>query len=122
MNFEMLLEILMFEVVGWDMKNNCRPDHDGFFEVPEAVSFAVEEQGRKTLHVHMTIWICAYKALQDIVFHGQGKCHVKATRTMEQYSEHISSTEFFPRKSRDLRLLLKHDCNKPMRSVVIQGL
>ena len=102
MNFEILLEILMFEDVGWDMKNNCRTDHDGFFGVPEAVSFAVEEQGRKTLHVHMTIWIRAYKALQDTVFHGQGERRVKATRTMEQYSEHISSNKFFPRKLNEL--------------------
>ena len=116
MNFEILLEILMFEVVGWDMKNNCRTEHDGFFGIPEAVSFAVEEQGRKTLHVHMTIWIRAYKKLQEMVFHGRGELREKAARRMQEYSEHISSTEFFPKRGEALKATLKHDCNKSMRA------
>ena len=70
MNFEMLLDILIFEVIGWDMKNNRPTEHVGYYGVPEGLSFAVEQQGRKTLHVHMSIWIKAVKALQEDIFLG----------------------------------------------------
>ena len=49
MNFEALLEILMEEVIGWNMDKNAPTEHEGFFGCPEGVSWSVEEQGRKTL-------------------------------------------------------------------------
>ena len=51
LNFEVLLDIILKEVVGWKSKL------PGFFGRPEAYFYAVEEQSRKTLHVHMLIWL-----------------------------------------------------------------
>ena len=70
MNFEILLEILIYEVVGWDMKNNTATPHEGFFGRPQGLSFACEEQGRKTLHVHMSIWLDMIRQWQDGMFFG----------------------------------------------------
>jgi hypothetical protein len=57
LNFEMLLEILVEEVVGWDMRRDSTTKNVGYFGACLAFSLSVEEQGRKTLHGHMTAWI-----------------------------------------------------------------
>ena len=50
-NFERILSVVMKEIVGW--KNQL----GGFFGKPKAYFHSVEEQARKTLHVHMLLWI-----------------------------------------------------------------
>lgn len=50
-NFERILSIVMKEIVGF---NNHL---GGFFGKPKAYFHSVEEQARKTLHVHMLLWI-----------------------------------------------------------------
>ena len=50
-NFEILLDIFLKEIIGW---NN---DMVGYFGKPKAYFFAVEEQSRKTLHVHFLLWL-----------------------------------------------------------------
>jgi hypothetical protein len=51
LNFEIILDILLREVVGWN------PGLSGYFGKPKAHFYSVEEQSRKTLHVHMLIWL-----------------------------------------------------------------
>ena len=51
-NFETIKRIVLKEVVGW--KNNGK---GGLFGVPKAYFYAVEEQGRGALHIHLLIWI-----------------------------------------------------------------
>ena len=79
LNFEMLFEILMEEVIGWNCRDNvpytCKRNGkdvrvQGYFGPVSAVSYAVEEQGRKTLHVHMTLWIDEFKDVQSKFFFG----------------------------------------------------
>ena len=47
----------MEEVVGWNMRRNCSTDVPGLFGKCLAVVIAYEEQGRLTVHAHLTIWI-----------------------------------------------------------------
>jgi hypothetical protein len=51
LNFEIILDILLREVVGRN------PGLSGYFGKPKAHFYSVEEQSRKTLHVHMLIWL-----------------------------------------------------------------
>ena len=61
LNFETLYNILMEDIIGWDTKENKATREAGLFGTPEAVICAFEEQGRKTIHVHMTLWLKGFK-------------------------------------------------------------
>ena len=54
MNFEVLIHIVYEEVLGWDMRRNCQSTKKGLFGECIAVCMALEEQGRKTLHGHIS--------------------------------------------------------------------
>ena len=114
MNFEVLFNILAEEVIGWDLKRNQPTDTPGFFGPIYALSFAVEEQGRKTLHGHMSLWIEGYRDIQHQVFFGESdknKRHAK--RILGKYHEHIATTELFPSNNRTLQKAWDHDCQVP---------
>ena len=70
LNFEMQLRILLEQVVGWDTRSDESFKEGGFFGIVDGPSHAIEEQGRKTLHVHMTLWIRGHQDLQRQVFFG----------------------------------------------------
>ena len=95
-NFEASLEILMEEVIGWDMRNNKAMKHVGFFGRPECVTMAVKEQSRKTLHAHFQIWLVGYREMQNNALFGNFREKQKATSLMAKYHKRIASTEFLP--------------------------
>ena len=43
--FELMLEIIIRDVVGWDLENQCPTDVPGLMGVPQAVAASIEEQG-----------------------------------------------------------------------------
>jgi Helitron helicase-like domain at N-terminus len=56
--FDLMLNIVITEVIGWDLKKQVGTG-EGLFGIPEAFVCAVEEQGRSTLHAHFEVWIKA---------------------------------------------------------------
>ena len=52
-----MLEIVIEEVIGWDLKKNEARPEGGLFGIPLAFTASTEEQGRKTLHTHFLIWL-----------------------------------------------------------------
>ena len=115
MNFEMKLEILMSEVIGWDMEKNCSNGKTGYFGKPYAIFFAVEEQGRNTLHVHMMIWIEGYSAVQKSFLHGTSAWERNdAEEVLKAYHQHCASTEFFPTQKRQILKAFDHECDVPI--------
>ena len=56
-HFEVALEMILREVVGWDTETNAARREGGLFGRPSAYTVSVEEQGRGTLHAHILIWI-----------------------------------------------------------------
>ncbi|KAG7352449.1 hypothetical protein IV203_008497 [Nitzschia inconspicua] len=62
-DFENVIGIVVEEILGWDRKNNCNKVGYGLFGDLDAWSFAVEEQGRKTLHAHFLLWVKGYNEL-----------------------------------------------------------
>jgi Helitron helicase-like domain at N-terminus/PIF1-like helicase len=67
--FELMLEIVLRDVIGWDRSKNA-PVHNfvGIFGELEAVSVSVEEQGRRTLHAHILIWEESLKEKRNLLF------------------------------------------------------
>eukprot|EP00978_Attheya_sp_CCMP212_P015250 scaffold39271_cov59-Attheya_sp.AAC.3 len=56
-DFSAILNIVISDILGWDEDQRCSFPHGGAFGKIDAFSGAVEEQGRKTLHCHMLIYI-----------------------------------------------------------------
>jgi hypothetical protein len=65
MAFEHVLDIIIDTVIGWDKKTD--KGKKGLFGTPDAYTGTIEEQGRKSLHVHFQIWIkVIYDARTDL--------------------------------------------------------
>ena len=115
-HFEILLNILAEEVVGWNLKENRPTEKPGYFGRCKAFCLAVEEQGRKTLHGHMTLWIEGYKELQHDMFFAQGRKKEDAERTVREYYSRIASTDLFETATTASRERLKntwdHECTQ----------
>ena len=110
LNFEMLLQILVEEVVGWDMRKDKRMQKPGYFGICEAFSLSIEEQGRKSLHGHMTAWIEGYKELQRMLFFETGMKRTLVERTLHTYFDHVGTTELFGKIRQSLHTSFQHDC------------
>jgi hypothetical protein len=55
--FELVLDIVIEEVIGWDQKKGGLTENGSLFGTPWAFSLAEEEQGHGMLHMHIQIWI-----------------------------------------------------------------
>ena len=63
--FERILDIFIREVIGWDDDHHQSTKEGGVFGIPRAYIVAVEEQGRRTLHGHIQIWVNDYNFYRD---------------------------------------------------------
>lgn len=96
-NFEMLLNIVLEEVLCWDIVNDCPFEEKiGLFGPLRAVAFAVEEQGRKTLHAHFILWVEGYQKLQESMFFGDERFQKPEARAVAcDYFDHLATTSLF---------------------------
>ena len=56
-DFEQVLDIIIEDVLGWDVDKRKSQTEGGAFGRLNGWYIAVEEQGRKTLHAHMLLWV-----------------------------------------------------------------
>jgi hypothetical protein len=61
--YETVLKLVIKHLVGWDDDLGSSNGEGGIFGKPEAYAVATEEQGRKTLHMHILVWIKNWNAL-----------------------------------------------------------
>ena len=96
--FELALDIILKDVVGWDLENQCATEEAGLFGFPEAIAASVEEQGRSTLHTHIQVWIKEYNEFRDALHSSSSHERRNAKRKIEQTVDAISSTSLFNAK------------------------
>ena len=101
------MNILLEEVVGWDLEKHCKTENQGYFGNVKALNFAIEEQGRQTLHVHMLLWIEQLDKLQEDVAIDKSS---QAKNILYAYGNHLATTRLFPTDIRDLQKLFDHEC------------
>ena len=53
LQFEHILDVVVEHVIGWSREKHMPHARGGLFGIPKAWVFAVEEQGRLTLHTHI---------------------------------------------------------------------
>jgi hypothetical protein len=119
LSFEMLLEVVSEQVIGWNMREHCATDRIGLFGKCEGVAAAMEEQGRRTVHVHFSIWIKGFAELRNQLFFGTQEEKRSAADLLPDYCEHISSTELIGsgshRKNTVVRAFDHENCTTPLR-------
>lgn len=78
--FENALDIVIKDIIGWDVKLESSTECPGLFGHPNAFSAAIEEQGRGTLHVHMLIWSIPFSILREQLHAAKRDvaCHAKS--------------------------------------------
>jgi hypothetical protein len=120
LNFEALLEIVLEDVVRWDTDND-EPNvtMKGYFGTPMALIYGVEEQGKKTLHSHIQIWIKGYAELQRLLLWGSLEEKEIASKTISRYHEHVASNALMPIQRDRLLKVFEHDCTAPLQERVL---
>jgi hypothetical protein len=61
--------------------------------VPEAYFITVEEQGRKTLHMHICLWIKGFTSLRQKLQSSSPRARQKAKKDIAEYVDHCSTNE-----------------------------
>jgi hypothetical protein len=106
LNFEFILDIVIREVIGWDVKKGEPTEKPGLFGVCKAFGGAVEEQGRTSLHVHFIIWIEGFKDYLRTVSSSYTVERNVAERHITEVVDNSISTELFTFASRTEKGLL----------------
>jgi hypothetical protein len=111
-DFSAIFDIVISDILGWDEENRCSFSYGGAFGVIDAFSGAVEEQGRKTLHAHMLVFI---KDLSGLLLGLQKLSpnthrHTKLKAELRSYIDNIMSTHLH-RPTTKCNLSFKHDCS-----------
>ena len=106
------MAIVVEEVIGWDMRTNRSTGKVGFFGVCEALSIAFEEQGRKSIHGHITIHIRGVHTIQEKIFFGNVNEKKLASKVLTKYHEHFVTTNLFNNNNNinTLRKSFEHEC------------
>ena len=108
-HFEMLLNIVLTKIIGWDITKEKPTKKPGLFGECEAVSLAVEEQGRRTLHAHIIIWIKGHQNIVSNLFSNNNEEARKATKMIVETADKVSTTNFFGEIRVNLRNSFDHD-------------
>jgi hypothetical protein len=94
--FELVMDIVIEEVIGWDIeKGKAREDIVGLFGVPEAFCAGIEEQGRRTLHGHIQVWVKEIsKWREELHAENQSQCREARRQIIKSVNE-VSSCHLF---------------------------
>ena len=93
--FNEVLDIVMEEVVGWNCKTNKATKKEGLFGHCFACTYAVEEQGRKSLHVHILIWTQELRVRFEKLKSKLVKEREKAAGAIIRRFDNVATTELF---------------------------
>jgi hypothetical protein len=94
--FEHALEIVIEEVIGWNMKKGkAREDQTGLFGKPQAFTATIEEQGRRTLHTHIQVWIKEFNEWREQLHSSSHRVKQNAEHCIKEFIDNISNCEMF---------------------------
>ena len=112
--FEVVLDIVIEEVIGWDLKNNCAKDAGGYFGKPLAYVIAIEEQDRRSLHAHIQIWIEGFNQIRDTIFKGSRQEQFAAKNHLSNLVDKTSSSKLLAPSIKDRQVnyaaMFPHKC------------
>jgi hypothetical protein len=80
------LHLVIKHLVGWDTETRESRVGGGIFGETEAFAAATEEQSRKTLHMHILVWIKNWNGLLTTILQG----NIGSRRKREKYKKAVS--------------------------------
>lgn len=92
LNYEMLVDIIIECMIGWDDTKGQPTEQEGLFGTPEAYFLATEEQSRKTLHAHFLLWLKHFPSLLKDLLSKNITVRSKATTGLKALVESVLST------------------------------
>ena len=97
--FERALDIVVEHIIGWNDRENKPHTGGGIFGTPLAYFAAVEEQGRRSLHAHILVWIEGLESLQRGIY-DQSSLVVRNTskRKLEEIVDKVVTTEMIAKR------------------------
>ena len=130
--FEQVVDMVVLDIIGWDVSRGKPCPNGGFFGVPDAYIGAVEEQGRSRLHIHFGVWVKDVNVIRECAF--SGKVSDALFRLLPNRSRHKSES-YYVNKCREFLCaevdrissasvlsptsrLFKHKCNSKMMCCV----
>jgi hypothetical protein len=93
LNYEMLADVIIKCVIGWDKTKGAPSEIDGLFGTAKACFLATEEQSRKTLHAHFLIWLKHHSSLLKDLLSSNETARGKAQVTLKSLVENVLSTK-----------------------------
>jgi hypothetical protein len=126
LNFEYALDVVIREVIGWDVSKGKPTGKPGLFGIPIVFGGAVKEQGRTTLHVHFIIWLVGFIDYLNNINSGNTKTQMQAKRHICEEVDNAISTELISftagssttgnrENERQEIKTFDHNCKKPFR-------
>ena len=115
LNFEFILDIVIREVIGWDVKKGEPTEKPGLFGQCIAFGGAVEEQGRTSLHMHFIILLEGFKEYLDGLSATCEKIVIESERHITEVVDNSISTElmtFDSRRDWERTSTFEHNCKK----------
>ena len=114
-DFESVIEIVIEKIIGWDSSSHCATKKGGIFGIPLGFCGAVEEQVRKTLHVHILLFILGWmELLKKLYACNLSKTVPQATSELKECVESIVSTKLHDESM--TQNLFKHKCKDGVES------
>ena len=90
-----MLEIIIRDVIGWNVESQCPTEKPGLFGIPEAFAASIEEQGRATLHCHIQVWIRQYNEWRDMLHSLSRVERSVGKRKIVELIDSVSSSSLF---------------------------
>ncbi|KAG7367433.1 PIF1-like helicase [Nitzschia inconspicua] len=108
-DFENVIGITVEHILGWDLNKNINKPGYGFFGDLDGWTYAVEEQGRKTLHAHFLLWIKGWGKLRSGL--GTAKGHEEYVKQVSKYADRVMCTRLHGFSSRLVPKVCHNDCS-----------
>ena len=90
LNFEFLLDIVLEYLVG----DNCAKK--GVFGIIDGFGVAVEEQGRKTLHAHILVYVKEWNKILEDLNSRSPRTRREAEAKVKAFVDDVMSTQLSP--------------------------
>ena len=101
LDYENILRITVEYLIGWSRGDEANNPLAGFFGDVDAYCVATEEQGRKTLHGHILVWLRKWYQLWKSGGVSEGELKTAFERAIITYAKRVSTTKIFGENDRN---------------------
>ena len=95
LNFENVIDLVISDIIGWDVQHGCSKTEGGVFGISEAWFTPIEEQRNNTLHTHFLIWIKDWNRINEDIHCGKKEKRQTAKSKITSFVDDVTSTKCF---------------------------